>query len=154
MISKFIALVTGLMCLFCFSAFIIEDDPFTQLLKKLEEFSKKYPQEKIHLHLDKPYYAIGDDIWFNAYVVNTKTGEPTHISNVIYVELINEKDSIAKLLKLPMKGGIAWGDFKLADSLSDGNYRIRAYTQWMRNAGPEFFFDKTIKIGSSWANQL
>ena len=152
--SKLIALFIGFFCIISFSAFIIEYDPFTQLLKKLEEFTKKYPQEKIHLHLDKPYYAIGDDIWFNAYVVNTKTGEPTHISNVIYVELINEKDSISKQLKLPMKGGIAWGDFKLSDSLSEGNYRIRAYTQWMRNAGSEFFFDKTIKIGSSWANQV
>ena len=152
--SKLNALIIGLLCLISFSAFITEDDPFTQLLKKLEEFTKKYPQEKIHLHLDKPYYAIGDDIWFNAYVVNTKTGEPTHISNVIYVELINEKDSVSKQLKLPMKGGIAWGDFKLSDSLSEGNYRIRAYTQWMRNAGPAFFFDKTIKIGNSWTNQV
>lgn len=53
-----------------------------------------------------------------------------------------------------MNGGITWGDFKLPDTLSEGNYRIRAYTQWMRNAGPEYFFDKTIKIGNSWANKV
>ena len=70
------------------------------------------------------------------------------------MELINEKDSISKQLKIQMRGGMAWGDFKLTDSLSEGNYRIRAYTQWMRNAGSEFFFDKTIKIGNSWANKV
>ncbi|MBP8067471.1 MAG: TonB-dependent receptor plug domain-containing protein, partial [Pedobacter sp.] len=50
--------------------------------------------------------------------------------------------------------GISWGDIKLPDTLSEGNYRIRAYTQLMRNAGPDFFFDKTIKIGNSWANKV
>lgn len=144
----------ALLALFGLSAFTTDDDPFAALLKKLEEYTKKYPQEKIYLHLDKPYYAIGDNIWFKAYVVDTKTSEPSTISNILYVELINERDSIKKQLKLPMQSGITWGDFKLTDSLSEGNYRIRAYTQWMRNAGPDFFFDKTIKIGNSWANKV
>lgn len=144
----------GLLSLISFSGFIKADDPFTELLKKLELFARKYPQEKVYLHLDKPYYAIGDDIWFKAYVVDGKTTEPSNISNILYVELINEKDSIQKQLKLPMQAGITWGDFQLADSLNEGNYRIRAYTQWMRNAGPEFFFDKTIKVGNSWVNKV
>jgi hypothetical protein len=152
--KRLIVCFIGLLSLLSFSAFIVDEDPFAELLKKLEEFTKKFPQEKIHLHLDKPYYAIGDDIWFKAYVIDSRDQKPTTISNIIYVELINEKDSIQKQLKLAMKGGIAWGDFKLTDSLSEGNYRIRAYTQWMRNAGQEFFFDKVIKIGNSWANKV
>lgn len=130
------------------------DDPFDALLSKMKAYNQKHAQEKVHLHLDKPYYAIGDDIWFKAYVTNTETLEPSDISKILYVELINERDSIKKQLKLPLAGGISWGDFKLPDSLTEGNYRIRAYTQWMRNAGPEFFFDKRIKIGNSWANRV
>ena len=135
-------------------AFKMEDDPFSLLLKKMEKYNQKNMQEKVHLHLDKPYYAIGDDIWFKAYVVNTLDGRPSNISNILRVELINESDSIKKQLLLPLTGGVTWGDFKLTDSLSEGNYRIRAYTQWMRNAGPEFLFDKTIKIGNAWANKV
>ncbi|KQS41309.1 carboxypeptidase-like regulatory domain-containing protein [Pedobacter sp. Leaf194] len=137
-----------------FVAFKIDDDPFTQLLKKLDDYTTKYQQEKVYLHLDKPYYAIGDDIWFKAYVVNGKTQTPSNISKILYVELINEKDSLKKLIKLPIMGGISWGDFKLTDSLGEGNYRIRAYTNYMRNFGTDFFFDKTIKIGNSWANKV
>jgi hypothetical protein len=148
-----IALLTFL-SVFCFSAFIVDDDPFAALLKKLEEFIAKNPQEKVYLHLDKPYYAIGDNIWFKAYVIDAKTSAPSMLSGILYVELINEKDSIKSQLKLPMQSGITWSDFKLSDSLTEGNYRIRAYTQWMRNAGPAFFFDKTIKIGNSWANKV
>ncbi len=137
-----------------FAAFKLDDDPFTQLLKKLEDYSAKYPQEKVYLHLDKPYYAIGDDIWFKAYTVNTKTLEPSQISKILYVELINEKDSLKRLIKLPIIGGITWGDLKLIDSLGEGNYRIRAYTNYMRNFGTDFFFDKNIKIGNGWANKV
>jgi hypothetical protein len=137
-----------------FTAFQIDPDPFSVVLKKLDLYNEKNPQEKVHLHLDKPYYAIGDDIWFKAYVIDAKDFRPSNISNILYVELINEKDSVKKQLKLPLMGGITWGDFKLTDSLSEGNYRIRAYTQVMRNAGPDFFFDKTIKIGNAWANKV
>lgn len=135
-------------------AYKLAEDPFNDLLKRLQDYNKKYAQEKVYLHLDKPYYAIGDDIWFKAYVINTQTSAPSNISNALYVELINEKDSIKSQLKLLIQGGIGWGDFKLPDTLGEGNYRIRAYTQWMRNAGPEFYFDKTIKIGNSWANKV
>lgn len=139
----------------CFSfAGKLVQDPFSALIKHYQEYAKTNAQEKVHLHLDKPFYAIGDDIWFKAYVINAQTFEPSNISKALYVELINEQNIVKTQLKLPMESGITWGDFKLPDTLSEGNYRIRAYTQWMRNAGPEYFFDKTIKIGNSWANKV
>ncbi|KQB99459.1 TonB-dependent receptor [Pedobacter sp. Hv1] len=152
--KKLAILIFSLISSISLSAFVTDDDPFTALLKKLAEYTKKYPQEKVYLHLDKPYYGIGDNIWFKAYVVDSRTSEPTTTSNILYVELINDRDSLQKQLKLPMQAGITWGDFKLPDSLSEGNYRIRAYTQYMRNAGPDFFFDKTIKIGNALTNKV
>ena len=144
--------IIGLLVIISFCSFK-SADPFLTLLKKLEEFTKRYPTEKVHLHLDKPYYAAGDNIWFKAYVADGRTSQPTSESKILYVELVNETDSISKQLRLPMENGISWGDFKLADTLVEGNYRIRAYTQVMRNAGPEFFFDKVIKIGNKWNNR-
>ena len=133
---------------------IAYDDPFDDLMKKMQDYNQKYAQEKVHLHLDKPYYAVGDNIWFKAYIMNAATMTPSDISKILYVELINEKDSVKKRLRLAFNGGFGWGDFKLPDTLREGNYRIRAYTQWMRNAGPEFFYDKTIKVGNSWSNKV
>lgn len=132
----------------------IDDDPFAALIKKLETYIEANPQEKIHIHLDKPYYAIGDDIWVKAYVMDAHTSAPSTTSSAVYIELINEKDSLKQQLKLPVISGLSWGDFKLPDTLSEGNYRIRAYTQLMKNAGPDFFFDKTIKVGNSWSNTV
>jgi len=152
--SKIALSFTVIAFLISFFAFRPVDDPFTELLKKLDAYTTKYPQEKVYLHLDKPYYAIGDDIWFKAYVLNNKTKSPTAISNVLYVELIDENDALKRQLKLPLTNGLTWGDFKLIDSLTEGNYRMRAYTNYMRNLGPEFFFDKTIKIGNGWSNKV
>ncbi|MES2828647.1 MAG: TonB-dependent receptor plug domain-containing protein [Bacteroidota bacterium] len=139
---------------FTLIAYRSDDELFGAILKKMEAYNVSHEQEKVHLHLDKPYYAIGDDIWFKAYVINAQTSKPSTISNILYVELINEKDSIKAQLKIPLIQGITAGDFKLAESFSEGNYRIRAYTRWMQNAGTEFFFDKTIKVGNSWSNKV
>ena len=44
--------------------FIIDDEPLKKILRQVEKYKLQYPQEKVHLHFDKPYYAIGDNIWF------------------------------------------------------------------------------------------
>jgi hypothetical protein len=127
---------------------------FAELIKKIEIYNQSYPQEKVYLQLDKPYYSIGDDIWFKAYVINSASNSPSLISKTIYAELINEKDSIVNRLTLPLSVGISWGDFALPDSLIEGNYRIRAYTNWMRNFNEDFVFTKTIKIGHYNGNKF
>lgn len=134
--------------------FIRQDDPIKKILLQIEKYRSQYPQEKVHLHTDKPYYAIGDNIWFKAYVVNAEKNELSNLSKILYVELINEKDSIKQSLALPMEMGLTWGDFALSDSLKEGNYRIRAYTNWMRNFDDDYFFDKTISIGNSISNTV
>ncbi|RZK87014.1 MAG: TonB-dependent receptor, partial [Pedobacter sp.] len=76
------------------------------------------------------------------------------MSKIVYVELIDEKDSLKIQLKLPLMNGVSWGNIKIADTLAEGNYRIRAYTNYMRNFGTDFFYDKTIKIGNSISNKV
>ena len=134
--------------------FIVQDDPLKPFITQLEKFRKDYIQEKVHIHFDKPYYAIGDNIWFKAYVVEAENHQLSGLSRILYVDLINDKDSIKQSLRLPLIEGLAWGDFTLADTLREGNYRIRAYTTWMRNFGEEYFFDKTISIGNSISNTV
>ena len=141
-------------CILGFTLMNREDEPLKDLLAKLEKYKGANLQEKVHIHTDKPYYSIGDSIWFKAYIVNASENRLSAFSKILYVDLINERDSIKKSLRLPIVSGLAWGDFVLSDSLTEGNYRIRAYTTWMRNFGEEFFFDKTIQIGNSLTNQI
>ncbi|TCD00184.1 carboxypeptidase-like regulatory domain-containing protein [Pedobacter psychroterrae] len=130
-------------------AFIpLEDGGIEKLVASLQHWTDTNPQEKVHLHMDKPYYALGDTIWFKAYVTVGSKHQLSAQSQAMYVELISEQDSLIQTLKLPVIAGLGMGDFTLDDDLNEGNYRIRAYTQWMRNAGEDYFFDKTFTVGS------
>ena len=50
--------------------------------------------EKLWLHLDKPYYAAGDEMWFKAYLVDAVNHCSDTLSNFIYVDLIDRKGEI------------------------------------------------------------
>ena len=40
----------------------------TQIINKTAKLYNNYPIEKVYLHFDKPYYAVGDTMWFKAYL--------------------------------------------------------------------------------------
>ncbi len=109
---------------------------------------KNYP-EKIFIHSDKTFYSNEDTVWFSAYLVNGVTHQKSQKSALIYAELINEKDSVIDRKKLFINNLNTAGDFKLSKNIKSGNYKIRAYTNYMRNKDPDFFFQKEIKIWSS-----
>ncbi|PST84520.1 hypothetical protein C7T94_05410 [Pedobacter yulinensis] len=124
------------------------------LLTRTAGVLSNYPTEKIHLHFDKPYYSVADTIWFKAYVSST-LNVASPISKVLYVDVINEKDSLIRSLKLPVSMGTAKGQIPIDQGdFAQGNYRIRAYTQWMLNFADDAFFSKNIFIGEAIDKQL
>ncbi|WP_165864968.1 TonB-dependent receptor plug domain-containing protein [Rufibacter latericius] len=117
-----------------------------EIIAQFQRFGKAYPQEKVYLHLDKPYYAAGEDIWFKAYLVNASSHEPSLWSKVLYVDLVSAEDSIYKRVVVDMKNGMGHGDFALEDTIPDGQYRLRAYTSWMQNFDEAYFFHQNLQI--------
>jgi TonB-dependent SusC/RagA subfamily outer membrane receptor len=137
-----------------FVAFVAQDDKLKQVIDNFNKFHTSHTQEKIYLHTDKPYYATGDQIWFKAYVVDAQTMRPSALSKIMYVDLINQKNQVKKTLRLPLTAGFGWGNIELADSLKEGNYRLRAYTNWMRNFDEAFFYNQTFKVGDIRSSQV
>lgn len=120
-----------------------------QIVEKSQKLIEQYPSEKVYLHFDKPYYAVGDTIWFKAYVANGQD-LPSDLSKVLYVDLITAKDSLIKSMRLPVVNTSAYGSLVLNPLVyKSGNYRIRAYTYWMLNFSDEYFFTKNIPIGNA-----
>ncbi len=114
----------------------------------LEIMEYSYPGQKVFLHLDKDEYLAGETLWFKAYVVNATTLRPDTLSTNFHVELINAHEELAALVFMRLNNGFAEGDISLPDSLSEGSYRIKAYTDWMRNFDEELFFWKDIHIAN------
>ncbi|GAB3934778.1 carboxypeptidase-like regulatory domain-containing protein [Mucilaginibacter myungsuensis] len=128
-------------------AFKYKNDQLEKLFSRLERFNKEYPQEKVHLQLDKPYYSVGEDIWLKAYVVNAERNVLSDQSKILYVDLLDDRDSVKQTLLLPLANGLADANIHLNDSLlSTGKYHLFAYSKWMNNFGSESFFRKDISI--------
>lgn len=132
-------------------AFAQQDSiPLSTIVAKVQKLTDEYPFEKVHIHFDKPYYAVGDTIWFKAYVTIGSVHQLSVLSRVLYVDMITNTDSVIRSLKLPLVNGIATGDIAISRLLyKKGNYRTRAYTNWMRNFDPDYFFNKTIAVGDA-----
>ncbi len=113
---------------------------------KIDDYYQRYPQQKAYLHLDKLAYQAGEKIWYSAYLVDARSHKPDTISKNLVVELINSYGSTSLIQLLKLENGFARGDFHIPDTMSEGLYQIKAYTNWMRNFGDEYFFRREINI--------
>lgn len=117
-----------------------------KILHQLELFRLTRTQQKVYLHTDKNTYVAGENIWVKAYVVNASDLTPDSISKEVYVDLIDYSNKQIHTEILRNKAGLAEGYFYLSDTLPEGNYQIRGYTNWMRNFDEGYFFSKTISF--------
>jgi hypothetical protein len=125
-----------------------------KIMAKTAKIYTDMPIERVYLHFDKPYYALGDTIWFKAYLT-MDNHQPSPISKIIYVDILTAKDSLVQSLKIPLKNSVSWANIALSQFIfKKGNYRVIAYTNWMNNFGPEYFFNKSITIGDAINNNL
>ncbi|MBU1822231.1 MAG: TonB-dependent receptor plug domain-containing protein [Bacteroidetes bacterium] len=133
-----------------FFSFAREDeDLLKQLVSKLEKYNQTHPQEKAYLHTDKPYYVAGEKLWFKTYLVEGMTNRPDTVSIPLYVDLIdNAEGKLIDRRIIKLEGGFGHGDFTLPDSLLAGFYRLRAYTNWMRNFDESQYFIKDFQVYS------
>ena len=123
------------------------DDSFAEsIIYKMDQMYRNQPQEKVFIHFDKPYYQAGENIWFKTYLVDAYDHLPSGTSSIVYVDLINSNEILIEQRRIKMVKGFGHGDFLLPDSLSSGNYIIRAYTNHMLNFDPAFLFRKSIQI--------
>lgn len=119
-----------------------------QLLQKINSYHDQNPNEKIYLHLDKQHYSAGETLWFKAYTTVGVANLPSNISGIAYIELISPREEIVSSLRIPLVSGLGMGDISLADTLIEGTYRLRAYTNWMKNDSSCYFFDENIQISN------
>lgn len=106
-----------------------------------------YPQEKVYLQFDRPYYNPGETIWFKAYLLSANM--PSLISKTVYAELIDAKGNILQRKVMPVIESGASSGFDLPDTLSNTLLYVRAYTAWMLNFDSSLLFVKPIRIINS-----
>ena len=130
-------------------------DQLLRLTALSDSATKKQSAEKLYLQLDKPYYAIGDTIWYKAYLLNAAYITASEKSGIMYVDIANDSNKVVSQHRIKVQDGLAWGHISLNEKdFSAGTYTIRAYTNWMRNRGGDDFFYKRFYISSAGESNL
>ena len=129
------------------------------LEERFEAFVKYLSPEKVYLHTDKDVYAIGDTIWFKAYVANRSVLSDYPESRFVYVELVGttvgkdvstnrpiENSYVIQRVKVKMWNGVLEGYVPVPDDVNTGYATLRAFTYWMLNKDAEYVFKKEISL--------
>src|ERR1700761_3581249 len=121
-----------------------------QVLEQVQASFDKYKQtalqEKLFVHTDKTTYLPGEIIWFKIYCIDGSTNKPLNMSKVVYVEVLDNSQNPVIQAKVELKNGSGSGSVYVPVSINNGNYKFRAYTNWMKNFSPEFYFEKKITL--------
>lgn len=105
-------------------------------------------KERIYVQTDKNLYLSGETMLVKV-ITTDQNGVPTDLSKVAYIELLGEEEAKIQL-KVTISNSSGSGYLQIPIDCATGIYRLAGYTQFMRNEGPEVFFEKGISILNTW----
>jgi hypothetical protein len=120
---------------------VVAQQPIDTLYSK---YVSAVPPEKIHLHIDRNSYAAGETIFFKAYLQTA--GSPSYISSNLYVDFYNDSGKLIQHTMWPIMAASARGNFDIPLKYAGERLHLKAYTQWMKNAGEAFFYQHQLNI--------
>ncbi len=123
-----------------------QDKAINTIAAKFEDYSSRHLQEKLFLHTDKEFYVAGEIVWFKIYAVEGVFNKPLDISKVAYAEILDRDNKPVLQEKIQLENGTGDASFYLPLTLASGYYKLRSYTNWMKNFSPDFFFEKPITV--------
>lgn len=121
-------------------------DSLGNLTRGFARYINQGPIEKLFLHIDRPLYLSGETMWFKIYAIDGTTARPLSLSSVAYVEILDSRSQPVLQSKIALAAAQGAGFFTLPAALASGNYTVRAYTSWMRNASPDTYFSSSVTI--------
>ena len=122
------------------------DEP---ILKQFASFNKRNIQEKLFVHTDKEFYLAGEIVWYKIYYMDGTNHRPLDMSKLAYVEILDNNNKPVMQGKNALKNSSGKGSFYLPSSINSGNFKLRAYTNWMKNFDAGYYFEKNICIINS-----
>ncbi len=116
------------------------------LLDNYNLYRSQFLQEKLYVHTDKDSYISREICWFRVYYVDAFNNSPASLSKIAYVEILDRNNRPMLQQKVSLKPGESNGSMIIPVNIPSGTYKLRAYTNWMKNYDPEYYFEKAIRI--------
>lgn len=126
-----------------------QQEPIDILLERLDRHQRLQPQEKLYLHVEKEVHDQGEHLWFKIYLVAGARHRPSPISTGAYVELLGPDGSKLKKKYIKVNRGLGYGDIEITADMPKGRYRLKAYTDWMKNFDWDYIPESPVLIKAS-----
>ena len=126
-----------------------QTETINALKKNFDQYRRQTFQEKLFLHTDKSFYVAGEIMWIKIYAVDGTFNKPIDLSKLAYVDIIDRDQKPVLQAKVALDKGDGSGSFFVPLGIRSGNYKLRAYTNWMKNFSPDYYFEKDITIINS-----
>jgi hypothetical protein len=137
----------------CLLAFLLAMLPFmghAQVLESIQQAFTLHNQtvrkEKFYVQTDKEFYLTGELLWFKVYEQRDTLAAGGMFSRVVYVDVLDQNNNAVLQAKIGMNAGSGNGSLYVPVTALNGRYKLRAYTNLMKNSGAEGFFEKQITI--------
>jgi hypothetical protein len=128
---------------------VLGQQPAVLLGNELHAWQERHLQEKLYIQTDKEFYLAGEICWFKLYTVDALNHHPLDLSKVAYLEWLDKDNKPVLQAKAGLADGHGDGSVYLPLTLHSGNYKLRAYTSWMKNYGADWYFEKDITIANT-----
>jgi hypothetical protein len=109
------------------------------------------PVEKVGLLTDRTLYIAGEQVQFSATISSSLQSDR---SKVLYVELITPNGKRIEGDKFLIVKDATQGCLAIPEDAVTGYYYLRAYTKYMRNAGPGAYTYVAIKMVNPLSNEV
>jgi hypothetical protein len=123
-----------------------QDETRIQLKTQFSKYQRNVIQEKLFVHTDKTFYIAGETVWFAVYSLDASIHRPFDMSKIAYIELLNKDHKRVFQTKVALNRANGNGSFRLPTSIGSGNYIFLAYTSWMKNFSPDFYYQQNLQI--------
>lgn len=108
--------------------------------------SQDFMKEKIYAQTDHVFYRPGESLYFKAFIVNSQNNLPSDWSQILYAELYDPAGNRVAKLKYQIENGSSAGDYQFSEKAKGGIYKLRFFTNWMRNENHKNYFEKEITV--------
>ncbi|MDH7447379.1 hypothetical protein [Aquimarina sp. 2201CG14-23] len=115
------------------------------IISSYEEYIEM-PREVAYVHLNKSTYIKGENIGFNAYILNKSDKKFSTETTNLYCVISDKNNTIIKSKLVMVQQGISRGSFAIDSLFGSGEYTFKAYTNWMKNFSEKNFFIQKIRI--------
>ncbi len=119
------------------------------LAQTFSETDLAYLQEKLYFETNTSFFIPGESILVSLQCF-VNSGEPSPISKVAYLELIDAEQKSVLQKKIQLTDGVGSGNLYLPTYLQTGAYTLIAYTRWMKNYSTDFIPTKRIAFANPY----